>query len=444
MKTKLTSMLVLVAASMFAMIGCPASGKEKQTILEEYRAAYNHWLDNPAFENEEVTDIPIVEAPNCLIRGLVDVKSNDRITPAPNFMLDGGEGFLLVSQDCYYYQFVNPVTLQPVSRFYSGAGPFEEGLALVRNGDLYGCINTSGKEVIPLNYSEIMPFNEGLARVCEDKYGFVDKEGKAVVPMIYSAAGDSFIDGLAPVRKNGKWGFIDKTGKVVIPFKYDWATNFTDGLACVCLKGQSFYIDKTGSPALVPDYDMVFPFLANEAIVLSEDEGYGVIDSKGNEIVPCGYEWIEPTGYGSYWVSINDKYGIINPSKKIYGSCKYDDWFDFSEDVAFVSAEDNKLEAINPSGMRIMAETFEDSGAFSEGLASVKKNGKWGYIDHAGNVVIPYQFEEAFDFDNGFAVVKMKGKQGVINRTGEIVVPCSYNVIEGIVNGYLIICDCDY
>jgi hypothetical protein len=42
---------------------------------------------------------------------------------------------------------------------------------------------------------------------------------------------------------------------------------------------------------------------------------------------------------------------------------------------------------------------------FSEGLAAVCKGFKWGYVDTAGNVVIPYQYDDADSFSNGVARV---------------------------------------
>ena len=54
---------------------------------------------------------------------------------------------------------------------------------------------------------------------------------EAVAPQ-YEDAG-LFIDGLAPVKKNGKWGYIDETGKVVIGFQYDYAWRFNEGYAVV-------------------------------------------------------------------------------------------------------------------------------------------------------------------------------------------------------------------
>ena len=35
---------------------------------------------------------------------------------------------------------------------------------------------------------------------------------------------------------------------------------------------------------------------------------------------------------------------------------------------------------------------------FSEGLALVNLNGKWGYVDKIGREVIPFKYDKAYDF----------------------------------------------
>lgn len=52
-----------------------------------------------------------------------------------------------------------------------------------------------------------------------------------------------------------------------------------------------------------------------------------------------------------------------------------------------------------------VAPQYEDAQLFCEGLAAVKKDGKWGYIDTDGKVVIPFQYDQAYHFNEGKAVV---------------------------------------
>ena len=65
----------------------------------------------------------------------------------------------------------------------------------------------------------------------------------------------------------------------------------------------------------------------------------------------------------------------------------------------------------------VIAPQYEDARTFSNGLAAVKLNGKWGYIDLDNKVVIDFLYDDAKMFSEGYAVV---GKLGsMTNWDGE-------------------------
>ena len=64
---------------------------------------------------------------------------------------------------------------------------------------------------------------------------------------------------------------------------------------------------------------------------------------------------------------------------------------------------------------------------FFEGLASVLIDGKWGYIDTTGQIVIKPQFDSAWIFSEGLAYVQIDDKKALyknayIDKTGQIVI----------------------
>lgn len=61
---------------------------------------------------------------------------------------------------------------------------------------------------------------------------------------------------------------------------------------------------------------------------------------------------------------------------------------------------------------------YEDAGLFYDGLAPVKKDGKWGYIDEENNVVIPFQYEMGWYFSEGYAVVAVESMMSTTGRLG--------------------------
>lgn len=119
------------------------------------------------------------------------------------------------------------------------------------NGDfVFGYIDLHGKEVIPLKYEVAMPFSDGLAAVREnDVYIFIDEQGNMVVPGKYKDVEWGFFDGFAWVANNyGKWGMIDHRGNVKTAFIYDKLSDFDyySGDADAYKNGVAYYYDKSG------------------------------------------------------------------------------------------------------------------------------------------------------------------------------------------------------
>ncbi|MHC4489349.1 MAG: WG repeat-containing protein [Planctomycetota bacterium] len=52
--------------------------------------------------------------------------------------------------------------------------------------------------------------------------------------------------------------------------------------------------------------------------------------------------------------------------------------------------------------------------------------GRWGYIDNSGKVVIAQQYDDARDFSEGLARVNISGKWGYIDRYGDIFIEATF------------------
>jgi hypothetical protein len=64
---------------------------------------------------------------------------------------------------------------------------------------------------------------------------------------------------------------------------------------------------------------------------------------------------------------------------------------------------------------------FDHATSFSDGLALVKKDGKFGYINKQGELVIPFLFDYATPFTKGVATVKKDGQLGRIDKSGTLI-----------------------
>jgi hypothetical protein len=64
------------------------------------------------------------------------------------------------------------------------------------------------------------------------------------------------------------------------------------------------------------------------------------------------------------------------------------------------------------------------------GLAFVKLNGKYGYINKVGDLVVPLKYDKAENFNGYRACVQLNGKYGLIDMTGAETVPPIYDYIS--------------
>lgn len=77
----------------------------------------------------------------------------------------------------------------------------------------------------------------------------------------------------------------------------------------------------------------------------------------------------------------------------------------------------------------------EALGGFSNGVAALKKNGKWGYINTDGDVVIPFEYDSALTFSEGLAAVEKNGKWGYIDINNNAIIPLEYIYATSMVDG---------
>ncbi len=122
---------------------------------------------------------------------------------------------------------------------------------------------------------------------------------------------------------------------------------------------------------------------------------------------------------GAYGFVDSDNHELLIPFA-------YDWAFDFSEGLALVK-KNGKWGYIDKTGKVAIPFTYNGASNFREDLALVGKNGKWGYIDKTGKVAIPFIYDDAGFFSKGMATVCKNKKWGYIDKTGKVAIPFIYD-----------------
>ncbi len=157
------------------------------------------------------------------------------------------------------------------------------------------------------------------------------------------------------------------------------------------------------------------------------------------ELIPC---WSE-AGKHLAWTDEKGYAGEVKTSEVKLSNGFYP--------VASSLKDDAKYGYVSQSLRLEIALIYENAMDFSDGLAAVKKDGKWGYINKNGVTVIPFEFDSCaaadatgndcvFAFSGGVAPVSKNGKFGIINKKAETVVDFSFDAILPGANGVYIAC----
>ena len=93
-----------------------------------------------------------------------------------------------------------------------------------------------------------------------------------------------------------------------------------------------------------------------------------------------------------------------------------------SKVIIAVNTSDGVGYFLDSEGNKLFNKQFEKVWKFSEGLAAVEQNDKWGYINTKGEVVIPCIYDSFGNFSEGLADVYQIGKGGaIINTQGKVI-----------------------
>ena len=305
-------------------------------------------------------------------------------------------------------------------------------LALANKDGKFGYITKTGEWHIQPKFKVAKSFSGDFAIALEGKkVGFINRKGEWVIQPTYDKAKD-FDSGNAVVLKDKRWFYINTKGEEVLTgVTTDKIYDFKDGIAFIKQGDKIGLIDASGTVVTAPRFPKIKKFQNGYAKVF-ENEKWGLIDTKGNYFVKPEYSGISNVFNGNvvakkgelHGVLVSGKFKVVSGAQKIW---------DFSKNSSITYAKkDDKIGFIDVKGNWIIEPVYDKVRGFKNGLAPVCKDKKWGYVNEAGEVVIPLEYRDAEVFSNdGLAPVKSVKLWGFVNRKGEQVIEQKYVITTG-------------
>lgn len=342
---------------------------------------------------------------------------------------------------------------------------YEEKILKIKQNGKYGLIDYNGKILLPAEYDEITVL-EGIENSIiikkDGKLGLANDNGTIIVEVNYldiKNLGDTYKNGYITVSEDGKYGVISTTKKQILKNEYEEIMQiYLDEYFVIKKDGKPKLIDSKGNIILEDGFDEIKGITSN-GIIFVKDNLYGEMNTSGEITIEAKYQDLKETQNGIYIAKQNDKYGIIDKEQNIKVEFNYMG-ITYNEKPKIYLAENAEYEtsiiddkfSIKLTGilseinidkeyiqMRINDEykyynlkceeknnneILKDNTIFLS-----KKDGKYGYVDKKGNVVVDYIYDDATEQNEyGYSAVKKNGLWGSIDKDGKIIIEPKYNL----------------
>ncbi len=338
------------------------------------------------------------------------------------------------------------------------------------DGYRYGYANYRGTIILNPIYTQL----ERVTEIANEKgvYFIAFKNGQAgllknnkeILNYEYEDIQYNVLGSIFVTKRNGKYGAVNQEGTTVLYPEYD--NVYTGGMYLNALKDKDIFIfDLNGNKIETNEVSKTKTENANYYITIDKNNKYKVVDSKDNIIIDKDYTYIEYLPGDYFIVERDSKSGIIDSNGKSVIELKYDSISRINE-TDILQMETDKSKALYNLNMKeivsmdnaivkevkdeksyilLYSDTdfkyldkegniltsqnlFENNTLFAKNI-----NGKWGFVDKAGNLKVQNDYELVTDFNKyGFAGIKKDGKWGSINQNGEVVQEPTYDLKRNI------------
>ncbi len=344
---------------------------------------------------------------------------------------------------------------------------YENDVLLVSKEGKYGLVDFKGKELLKCEYESIQTLKgvkSSYLTKKEGKYGLVDNIGSTILENDYKTIkplSDKYEDGYIVINSQNKVGVIGRDKATIVDIKYDEIKPIYGDGKYVVKEGKTWQIvDQEGKAYLKGKFDEIISIHGNNAII-QKDKKYGVLEVTTQKTkIAVNYQDMSYTFDDNYIFKQNNQYGIINLAGETKLAPTYDTLIYRADTGFFEGTKNNAINTdfigadftVKVSGilselnitngyMKIRSEgeyqyyNFKFEPKTNRELLTTntifldKKDGKYGYVNKEGIVVVDYIYDDAKEQNEfGYASVKKNGMWGCINSKGKEVITPAYRL----------------
>ena len=334
-------------------------------------------------------------------------------------------------------------------------------------GYRYGYVDNNGKEIVSTKYNDLSRINEisgnDIYNICAEngKYGLL-KNGKIVISNEYQSLMYSESNNTLIAKKGKKYGVLSLDGDIIVPFSYNQIsvngkyiyavdnnenttvfspdgkqTDMNENIQILNVENTNYQIRietlnertmysvyENDKKITETDYSYIQYLFDNYFIASNGNGKLGIIDTTNNKKLEFDYSSIQIIDDTNLIKAIKGDTTEIY-SNKIEKICEMDNATIENKESYIKVFNDNDIKYVSLEGKLV-----ENTDIFKENTIFAKKlNGKWGFVNVQGNVIVDYIYDMVTDVNKyGYSGIKQNGKWGVIDRLGKVKVEPTYEI----------------
>jgi hypothetical protein len=301
----------------------------------------------------------------------------------------------------------------------------------------------------------------------EKGIGAYHEYGQLVLPLEYDEI-QTYINLLLAKKGDSYWLYERGKNKIKSLGQYDEAKLTKIGVLITKI-GEEYFLPLSQNPE--KPYDLLQENEGNY-LLAREPSGYGLVNRDGEYVLDPILEKLEPTR-GNFYFGYDEKQYLLIEGNEIQSNIKYNSFHEITyrdgmmleyihgklrrimeedgilldavgmEEVKMVGKDlynvrfrDGKIGLAGKTGWLVQPMSGVERIDFgTEGLFPAQIKGLTGFVNQAGNWVIPAQFSEVSNFSEKIASFKNTSTWGLINATGEIISAPTWDEVKPFTKG---------
>lgn len=344
---------------------------------------------------------------------------------------------------------------------------YEENVLLIQKDGKYGLINFNGDTILATEYDDIYALKgakNSIVTVRDKKLGLVNDLGKKIINNEFEEIkylGDNsktyvvkkdekygvneildckyqdvkIIDNKDAfcVKESGEYKVINAEEKQVLNEKFDSIEDIKDGIILYKYKNEFLAYNYNTEKKINKAYKEL-RYTSDNMFIAKIDNSYGIIDIDGETKLEAKYAKI------NYYEDVNiyelenneDLNTILDKNLKeiaigIVNDTNYDKSY-----IKVWTEEGYKYYKLNGD------EKAESEILTQNNLFLSKQNGKYGFVDKNGKVIVDYIYDDARGQNNfGYIAVKKNGLWGSLDKKGNVICEPKYNLDENLLIDFI-------